>query len=516
MLRARLLLATFLSLALTGCHGPMDGAAYSLARQAEGEEAFRYRGPMNTEEYDDIVENPFLDPRTNPLSTFAVDVDTASYSNVRRLLNDGTRPPAGAVRIEEMVNYFDYDYPAPRGERPFEVVAEVGECPWSRGHRLVHLGIQGKRIEPAEVPPRNLVFLLDVSGSMMSPRKLPLVKQAMKMLVGQLREEDTVAIVVYAGASGLVLPPTSGADGHRILDALTGLQAGGSTNGGSGISLAYRTAEQGLRAGAINRVILATDGDFNVGVTNRSELVRLIETEREKGIYLTVLGFGAGNLKDSTMESLADRGNGNYAYIDNAPEARKVLVEEVGGTLVTIAKDVKIQVEFNPERVGSYRLIGYENRLLRAEDFDDDEKDAGEIGAGHTVTALYEITPPRERASGRGELRYQQPGEPTAASRTGELFNLKIRYKEPDGAQSRLITFPVEDPVAARTGTEDFRFSAAVAAFGMMLRDSEYRGEASWGLVKELAKSSLGEDPHGYRAEFVRLVALAEDLGSED
>jgi len=516
------LLAVLLPACFTG-HTAADKEAPRLMSPSlalslgDTREEWRHQGPMNTEEYDHIVENPFLAATEHPLSTFSIDVDTASYSNVRRFLTDGTRPPPDAVRIEEMINYFDYAYSQPEGrDIPFSVTTEIAECPWNDAHRLVHIGVKAREIEDENLPPRNLVFLLDVSGSMNSDRKLPLVKKAMKLLAEKLTERDTVAIVVYAGSSGLVLPTTEGNDAQAILDAIDRLHAGGSTNGGEGIQLAYRTARENFITGGINRVILCTDGDFNVGVTNRGDLNRLIEKEREHGVFLTVLGFGAGNIKDSTMEALADRGNGNYAYIDSVTEAKKVLVHEAGGTLITVAKDVKIQVEWNPRLVGAWRLIGYENRLLAAEDFSDDKKDAGEIGAGHTVTALYEITSPRHMP-GTGEvdpLRYQTGRDKTAAAETSELLTLKVRYKEPAGSTSRLLTTRIPDPgeVPAGSASESFRFSASVAAFGLLLRDSEYKGSASYAQVKKHATAALGEDPHGYRAEFLRLVSLAADL----
>ena len=493
-----------------------EGSSVALSVATADGEDWRNAGPLNTEEYDRIVENPFLDVRQNPLSTFSVDVDTASYANVRRFLTDGDRPPPDAVRIEELVNYFDYEYAPPRGDEPFSTTVEVAGCPWNDAHRLVHIGIQGRTIPEGDMPPRNLVFLLDVSGSMNYGNKLPLVTKAMKLLAERSTAADRVAIVVYAGASGLVLPPTDGGQAEKIMAALDGLEAGGSTNGGEGIQLAYKTAHESFARGGINRVILCTDGDFNVGVTNRGDLTRLIESEREKGIYLTVLGFGSGNVKDSTMEQLADRGNGNYAYIDTLAEARKVLVEEAGGTLVTIARDVKLQVEFNPTRVGGYRLIGYENRLLRSEDFNDDTKDAGEIGAGHTVTALYEIVSPEVwKAEAKVDpLRYQEPSALSPTARTAELLNLKIRYKDPEGSESKLLVTAVPDrpEVPAAEASREFRFSAAVAAFGMLLRNSELKGTASYAQVKAFAKGALGDDPHGYRAEFLRLVSLAEEL----
>jgi Ca-activated chloride channel family protein len=510
----------------------MDGAAYSPASPLPADD--ESQPPFNTETYDHLDENAFRAAKDHPLSTFSVDVDSASYSLMRRFLNDGRLPPPGAVRIEELVNYFDYDYAGPNDtqstKRPFAVHTEIAPAPWNPNHRLVHIGIQSRRIgqtttngeeeqkageSSQSLPPRNLVFLLDVSGSMDQSNKLPLLKRAMKLLTEQLGERDSVAIAVYAGASGVVLPPTSGARSAEILAALERLSAGGSTNGGEGIRLAYDLARKNFRNDGINRVILATDGDFNVGTTNQSELIRMIEIERESGVFLTVLGFGDGNYKDSTMEKLADRGNGNYAYIDNIAEARRVLVQQAGATLITVAKDVKLQVEFNPREVAAYRLIGYENRLLRSEDFNDDRKDAGEIGAGHSVTALYEIVPVGQQipAGTVDPLRYQQPVKTTEAAGSGEMLTLKIRYKEPRGAQSELMQFAVRDEGRQLKDTsETYRFSAAVAAYGMLLRASEHKGQATYELARDLAQGAMGKDPHGYRAEFVRLISMARDV----
>jgi len=428
-------------------------------------------------------------------------------------------PPKGAVRIEEMINYFSYDYPEPTGDAPFSVTTEVADCPWAPGHRLVHVGIQGKRMTADEIPARNLVFLLDVSGSMNSPNKLTLVKAAMTLLVSQLRGIDRVGIVVYAGASGVVLEPTSGANTQAILGALDRLQAGGGTNGGAGIRLAYDLAKRHFDAEKINRVILATDGDFNVGTTSRDELHELIAAQRKTGIFLTVLGVGTGNIKDSQMEMLADKGNGNYAYLDTLAEAKKVLVTEAGGTLVTIAKDVKIQVEFNPDKVGAYRLIGYDNRVLAARDFNDDTKDAGEIGAGHSVTAIYEIAGPEDRKNLVDPLKYQKPYVPgdrnyPEGNWGDEVLTAKIRYKKPDGEKSMLLSYPLKDPgqVSFGTASRDFQFSAAVAAFGLLLSDSKHKGQASYGMVEELIHATQGEDAFGYRAELLGLVRKAGAL----
>jgi Ca-activated chloride channel family protein len=469
----------------------------------------------NTEAYDRIYENEFLEALSNPLSTFSIDVDAASYSNTRRFLNDGYLPPPDAVRIEEFINYFSYEYPQPDDGMPFSITTEVSECPWESKHRLLHIGLQGKNVPMESIPPGNLVFLLDVSGSMNHPAKLPLLKKAFKLLVNKLRDKDRVAIVVYASASGLVLPSTPGSQKGMIINAIENLYPGGSTAGAAGIQLAYEVAGRNFIKGGNNRVILATDGDFNVGVSSDAELVSIIEEKREQGTFLTVLGFGTGNLKDSKMEKLADKGNGNYAYIDNLMEARKVLVNELGGTLFTIAKDVKIQLEFNPARVLAYRLIGYENRMLEKEDFNDDKKDAGEIGSGHTVTAIYEIIPAGAdiRIADVDPLKYQRSRIDPDAYESAELLTVKFRYKKPDGDKSRLITVPVLDQEMRLAKTSDnFRFSAAVAEFGMLLRDSKFKGDADYDQVIELASGARGEDSEGYRVEFIRLVELSKEL----
>jgi Ca-activated chloride channel family protein len=471
---------------------------------------------QQTEAYAFHPDNVFRDVTASPLSTFSADVDTASYSNMRRFLNDDHLPPADAVRIEEMVNYFPYDDAPPSGDEPFAVRVEAGPAPWNPEHRLVRLGLKARQIDLDQRPPCNLVFLIDVSGSMNEPNKLPLVKQSLRLLVEQLTARDRVALVTYAGTSGLVLPSTPGDQKPTLVQAIDDLEPGGSTNGAAGIELAYQTAASGFISGGINRVILATDGDFNVGVTDEGSLVRLIEEKAKSGVLLSVLGFGMGNLKDSTMEMLADKGNGNYAYIDTATEARKHLVEQVGSTLVTVAKDVKLQVEFNPTKVRSYRLIGYEDRLLQPEDFADDKKDAGEMGAGHTVTALYELIPAEEAEEGAPAaepLTFQEPHTLTAAAFSDELMRLKVRYKDPDGEQSRLLEWPVldrETPLAKTSA--DFRFSAAVASFGMLLRHSSFKGNATFDGVIALAQAALGADPSGYRAEFVALVRKAGAL----
>ncbi len=462
-------------------------------------------------------ENPFLDSKANPLSTFSIDVDTASYSNVRRFINEGSLPPKDAVRVEEMINYFTYDYAQPTDEKPFAVHVDVTGCPWETSHRLVRIGLKGREIAIDKRGASNLVFLLDVSGSMDEPERLPLVKQAMRLLVDKLTENDRVAIVVYAGSSGLVLPSTSGDHKEKILDALENLQAGGSTNGAEGIELAYRIATDNFIKGGVNRVILATDGDFNIGVTSQGDLIRLIEEKAKSGVFLSVVGVGTDNLKDSTMQKLADKGNGNHAYLDSLDEARKVLVQQMNGTLVTIAKDVKIQVEFNPARVASYRLIGYEKRMLRKEDFNNDKVDAGEIGAGHTVTALYEVVPAgaatdsAESVPPVEPLKYQSPATSKNASHseaaTAEMLTVKLRFKKPDGDKSELIEHALVDSgTDFSRAPQDLKFAGAVAEFGMILRDSEYKGNGTLGAVLEWAQEGKGSDANGYRAGFIELV----------
>jgi Ca-activated chloride channel family protein len=469
---------------------------------------------MSTESYAAIEDNPFHVVADEPLSTFSIDVDTASYSNVRRFLRAGQRPPRDAVRIEELINYFSYASSPPRDNDPFGVAVEVAACPWNPDHRLARITLAARNATRGEYGGSNLVFLLDVSGSMRPANKLPLVKQALSMLAGQLDGRDTVSIVVYAGASGLVLPPTAGSDRTAILESLNRLESGGGTAGASGLRLAYRTARENFIEGGVNRVILATDGDFNVGVTGHSELLRIIEKDARRGVFLTALGFGMGNYQDDRLEKLADRGNGNYAYIDDLPEARKVLVEEIGGTLVTVAKDVKLQVEVNPKEVGAYRLIGYENRLLAHRDFNDDTRDAGEIGAGHTVTVLYELVPPGEAGTHVevDPLRYQRETTPTEVAGNGELFTLKIRFKPPHGSESRLRTYPVKDDgLSLGSASDDFRFAAAVAAFGMRLRDAETVRELEWGDIERLAAGATGIDEHGHRTGFLDLFRQAEE-----
>lgn len=495
--------------------------AHEFDRSDRYSDIRRPSGEFNTAAYDHILENPFLDAKSNPLSTFSIDVDTASYSNVRRFINEGSLPPKDAVRVEEMINYFTYDYAQPSDGKPFAVHVDAVSCPWETSHRLVRIGLKGKEIATDKRGPSNLVFLLDVSGSMTPPERLPLVKQAMRLLVEKLTENDRVAIVVYAGASGLALPSSLGNEKEKILSALESLEPGGSTNGAEGIQLAYKIAADNFIKGGVNRVILATDGDFNVGVTNQGDLIRLIEEKAKSGVFLSVLGVGTDNLKDSTMQKLADKGNGNYAYLDSLDEARKVLVQQMNGTLVTIAKDVKIQVEFNPARVASYRLIGYEKRMLRKEDFNNDKVDAGEIGAGHTVTALYEVVPvgastnPAASVPAVDQLKYSSNERPTSAQSTSsnEMLTVKLRYKKPDGDKSELVERAVTDTDGKfENAPVDLKFAAAVAEFGMILRDSEYRGNGTFAAVLEWAQEGKGSDANGYRAGFIELVRKAQTL----
>jgi len=470
------------------------------------------REDFNTEGYAFINENDFKNTKATPLSTFSIDVDAASYSNMRRFITKGQSPPIDAVRVEEMINYFNYDYPAPRGEDPFSITTEMSDCPWNKKHKLIHIGLQGEKIATDELPASNLVFLLDVSGSMSSSNKLPLLKKSFGLLVKNLTAKDRVAIVVYAGAAGLVLESTSGNQKEKIMNALNQLNAGESTAGGQGIKLAYKIALNNFIKEGNNRVILATDGDFNVGASSDGEMTRLIEQKRESGVFLTCLGFGMGNYKDSKMETLADKGNGNYAYIDNILEAKKVLVTEMGGTMHTIAKDVKLQLEFNPEKIASYKLIGYENRMLNDEDFNDDTKDAGELGSGHTVTALYEVVlKGSEDAPSVDPLRYQKNTYSDKKQHSNELLTVKFRYKKPKESKSKLIVKHLTNrSVSLNEASDNFLFSAAVAEFGLLLRNSKHKAKASYNNVLKLAKSSKGKDENGYRSEFIRLVEMSE------
>jgi Ca-activated chloride channel family protein len=470
------------------------------------------RETRNTEEYAVVNENKFMNVKDIPLSTFSIDVDKASYSNIRRFINQDQMPDKDAVRIEEMLNYFNYDYEYPKDDHPFAINTEIAECPWNKENRLVHIGLQGKKIEQQNNIKSNFVFLLDVSGSMSDENKLPLLKRSFHLLIDALKPEDRIAIVVYAGNAGLILPSTEVKEKNTIFEALDKLSAGGSTAGGQGIQLAYKIAEENLIQEGNNRIILATDGDFNVGVSDTGELVKMMEEKREKGIFLTILGFGIGNYKDEKMESIADKGNGNYFYIDNILEAKKILVTELAGTMYTIAKDVKIQVEFNPVKVESYRLIGYENRLLNKEDFDNDKIDAGELGAGHTVTALYEIVLTKDMSKeNSGNLRYQSVSTRENAYTSNEVMNVKFRYKKPKGWFSKLIEHPVIDKnVKFDKSSDNFRFSAAVVEFGMLLKDSEFKGNSTFDGIIEMARGAKGKDSYGYRAEFIQLVEKAQ------
>jgi Ca-activated chloride channel family protein len=507
--------------ALVGCQGagfgpggPHPCAAPAAAAPLAGVQDVER--PFEGEAYDAIDENPFVRVADSPLSTFSIDVDTASYSNVRRMLAQGTFPPAGAVRVEELVNYFPYAYEPPQGDEPFSIGVESAACPWAPANRLVRVGLRAREVAKESRLPGNFVFLLDVSGSMQSENKLPLVKRSMRMLLDTLDPRDRVAIVVYAGASGLVLPSTSCEEKATIAEAIAGLEAAGSTNGAEGIELAYAEARKGFVRGGVNRVVLCTDGDWNVGVTDQSSLVALIRRKAREGVFLTVLGFGMGNYKDSTLERLADEGNGNYGYVDSEVEARKLLVEQAGGTLVTVAKDVKVQVEWNPSRVEAYRLLGYENRLLANQDFNDDAKDAGEIGAGHTVTAFYEVVPEGTGASlpSVDPLKYQRAsGSLTEAARSGESLTVKVRYKEPEGEESRLLSLAHVD--AGETfdrASQDFRFAASVASFGLLLRESAHAGSATYDSVLAAAGGAVGRDEGGYREAFLELVRRARGL----
>jgi len=482
--------------------------AYGAVRES-GAGFYRYNPNFNTEGYAAVNENGFRNVKNNPLSTFSIDVDNASYSNIRRFINNGQLPPPDAVRIEEMINYFRYDYPEPRGEHPFSVYTELAACPWNNKHELLQVGLRGKSIDKSSLPPSNMVFLIDVSGSMNSPNKLPLLKSAFALLINEIRPQDHVAIVVYAGAAGLVLESTPGNKKELIMNAIDNLEAGGSTAGGAGLRLAYREAEKNFIKGGNNRIILATDGDFNVGESSNGGMERLVEEQRQLGVFITVLGFGMGNYKDDKMEIIADKGNGNYSYIDNLQEARKVLVREFGGTLFTIARDVKFQIEFNPSKVDSYRLIGYENRLLNDEDFNDDTKDAGEMGSGHMVTALYEIVPSGsgERVPSVDPLKYQVSRVKNEENYTDEMLTIKVRYKKPDGITSMLLEKPVKDfGEEIEDASENLRFAAAVAEFGMILCESEFRGSSTLDGAAKLASSAKGSDDDGYRSEMIRLI----------
>lgn len=492
----------------------MCGAVSNIMPGIMTRRAYTY--DMNTEEYKNIEENGFKKVNENPLSTFSIDVDAASYSNMRRYLNRGELPPADAIRTEELINYFSYNYPQPTGKDPVKITTEIGSCPWNKNHRLVRIGLKAKEIPTEKLPVSNLVFLIDVSGSMYGPQRLGLVQSSLKLLVNNLRDTDRVAIVVYSGSAGERLPSTSGSDKQKIREAIDELTAGGSTAGGEGIKLAYKIAKKNFVKGGNNRIILCTDGDFNVGVSSNEGLENLIEQERKSGVYLTVLGYGMGNYKDSKMQILAEKGNGNHAYIDNLQEANKVLVNEFGATMHTVAKDVKLQIEFNPSQVQAYRLIGYESRLLKDEDFNNDAKDAGEMGAGHTVTAFYEVVPAGVESNFVNkvdDLKYQKKVKSALQPATGskELLTVKLRYKSPDEDASKKLEFPLVDSKGNNVSS-NFRFAAAVAMFGQLLRDSDFKGDATYAQVIAMAKTALDNDERGYRREFLRLVETADGL----
>jgi Ca-activated chloride channel family protein len=492
--------------------GGVNAGIGSLYSSGGVDARYNYNPGFNTEGYSSINESGYKNVNDEPLSTFSIDVDAASYANVRRFLNMGQLPHKDVVRIEEMINYFSYDYPNPADKDAFSVIGDMSSCPWNSRHKLLRVALKGREIEKENLPASNIVFLIDVSGSMNTPNKLPLLKSAFRMFVNQLREQDKVSIVVYAGAAGIVLEPTCGNEKIKIMESLEKLSAGGSTAGGEGLKLAYKVASENFIEGGNNRIMLATDGDFNVGVSSNAEMERLVEKEREKGVFMTVLGFGTGNYKDDKMEIIADKGNGNYAYIDNIQEAKKVLINEFGGTLFTIAKDVKIQIEFNPSKVKAYRLIGYANRLLNKEDFNNDKKDAGELGAGHFVTAFYEIIPAGsdEVVSNVDELKYQKTEKEAPEKHSEELLTIKLRYKEPDKGKSILVTKVISDKVIDEEKAEkDYLFAAAVTEFGLLLSDSQYKGNSNYANVLHLAQKGKGEDVNGYRSEFIRLVKLA-------
>ncbi|MTH17062.1 DUF3520 domain-containing protein [Flavobacterium sp. LC2016-01] len=507
------LMMAFLVLTIFGCKKAdyaaeenADSTAIAVTTTDLAEEE-NYIPDPNTESYAGLEENPFESPLKEPLSTFSIDVDNASYTNIRRFINEGQKVPKDAVRVEEMINFFKYKYPQPDGQHPFAINTEYSDCPWNKNSRLLKIGLQGKDVPMANLPATNLVFLVDVSGSMDEPNKLPLLKESMKILVKELRSTDRVSIVVYAGSAGVVLEPTSGENKEDIMDAFDDLHAGGSTAGGEGIELAYKLAQENFIKGGNNRVVIATDGDFNVGASTDDDMLKLIEEKRESGVFLTVLGFGMGNYKDSKMEILADKGNGNYAYIDNVQEANRFLGKEFKGSMFAIAKDVKIQIEFNPKHVQAYRLIGYENRKLKAEDFKNDKIDAGELGSGHSVTALYEIIPAGvESDYVPSDLKYTKT-QKIDGNYSDELATVKFRYKKPDGDTSIEIINTIADrKINLENSSPDFKFTTAVSWFGLKLRESKYIANSSSSDIKKLAKSGLQNDEDGYRSEFVRLV----------
>ena len=494
---------------------PSQSASYTKHRYSPTTSSYSYDSEQN-EEYSSFAENRFKDAKHDPLSTFSLDVDVASYSNVRRMINQGQKPAKDAVRIEQFINYFSYNYPNPTGQHPVNIITETQPCPWNKEHLLVRVGVKAKEVPSENIPASNFVFLIDVSGSMESINRLPLVKSSLKLLTNNLRDKDRVAIVVYAGAAGEVLPSTSGADKQKIFEALDGLSAGGSTAGGAGIELAYKVAQKNFIQGGNNRIILCTDGDFNVGVSSEKGLESLIEEKRKTGIYLTVLGYGMGNYKDSKLQTLSQKGNGNHAYIDNLQEANRVLVQEFGSTMYAVAKDVKMQVEFNPAYVNAYRLIGYESRLLNKEDFNDDTKDAGELGAGHTVTAFYEIIPVGVKNSfgGVDDLKYQKPlhTESFQGLLNNEMMTVKLRYKNLSSETSKKMEIPVLTTDKLKVPSDDFSFASAVAMFGQLLRNSDFKGTSNYDDVVALARRGLGDDKHGYRHEFVRLAEAMKQL----
>jgi len=486
-------------------------------KKASGNSAYYTPPPSpGDESYKGITENTFNDAKSNPLSTFSVDVDAASYSNIRRFINNGEMPPANAVRIEEMINYFKYDLKGPTNGWPVAIHTELSSAPWNPKHRLLRIGLKAKTLDAAKLPPSNLVFLIDVSGSMGQPNKLPLVKASMKLVAEQLRAEDKVAIVTYAGQAGVALQSTPGNQKEKIMNVIDGLEASGSTNGGEGIKMAYRIARENFINKGNNRIILATDGDFNVGPNSDEDMEQLIVRERDSKVAISIMGFGMGNLKDSKMETMADKGNGNYAYIDNLTEATRAFVSEFAGTLYTVAKDVKIQIEFNPEKVQAYRLLGYEDRLLNKEDFNNDRKDAGDMGSGHSVTALYEIIPAGMKDDFAGSidpLKYQKPAPIPAGNASDEMMTIKFRYKPTDSSPSKMEQVIVKDtPITFGSSSADFRFAAAVAEFGMLLRDSQFKEQSSFDQAISIAKSTKGEDADGYRSEFIRLAGSAKLL----
>ena len=517
MKKSILVVTCLLSLAFTACkqHSDFDSAAEMevvATDLAEEAEEIPLNPPSNSESYAEIEENKFENPATKPLSTFSIDVDNAAYTNIRRFINNGQEVPKDAVRIEEMVNYFNYSYPQPDSQHPFSIHYEYSDCAWNTEHKLLKIGLQGKKIATDNLPPSNIVFLVDVSGSMNDENKLPLLKESMRVMVKELRAIDKVSIVVYAGAAGVVLPPTSGANKTEIMNAFNNLTAGGSTAGGEGIELAYQLAQENFIKNGNNRIVLATDGDFNVGPASDKEMEQLIEEKRKSGIYLTCLGYGMGNYQDSKMEILADKGNGNYAYIDNMQEANRFLGKEFKGTMFAIAKDVKIQIEFNPKYVQSYRLIGYENRKLNDEDFKNDAVDAGELGSGHTVTALYEIIPTGvESTYSPAKLKYTQ--NTTVASNSNELATIKFRYKRPDENSSHeIVKEVVHTPIAFENSSKDFKFASAVAWFGLKLRDSQYAQNKNPEDIITLARHGIANDSEGYKAEMVRLIESSKSF----